>query len=73
MAEESGIVQAFILDGNGGGKHLNNEWSEVKQWRKEQGILWLHLDYTIPKVQQWLKTESGVHRLVRISPFNRRK
>ncbi len=64
MAEESGIVQAFILDGNGGGKHLNNEWSEVKQWRKEQGILWLHLDYTIPKVQQWLKTESGLEPLI---------
>ena len=39
--EDNGLIHAFILDGNGGGRELC--WDEINSWTPGKGILWLHL------------------------------
>ncbi len=58
MTDEHGLLYAYRLDGQGGGDRL--DWDKVKQWEPEQGVLWLHLEYSDPAVQQWLQKESGL-------------
>ena len=45
-----GLIAAYILDGTGGGKHLG--WDGIAAWKPEQGILWVHLDYSNPKTEE---------------------
>lgn len=52
MAEENGLLAAYLLDGHGGGKQL--AWTEVKSWTPDTGTLWAHLDYTDPEAARWL-------------------
>ena len=59
---DSGLIHAFLLDGTGGGRHL--VWSQVSTWRPEQGLLWLHFDYTDLAAQAWLREESGLEAVV---------
>jgi len=59
--KEQGLVYAFILDGRGGGQELG--WQEVSDWTPEQGTLWVHLDYSVEKVRNWLLRESGLDAL----------
>ncbi|MFP4533717.1 MAG: zinc transporter ZntB [Desulfobacterales bacterium] len=56
-----GLIFAYILDGKGGGQAL--DWAGLEKWTPDQGLLWIHLDYTKPKVQKWLTTESGLSEL----------
>ena len=58
MAEESGLLAAYLLDGNGGGKQL--EWCDVKSWTPDAGTLWVHLDYTDPETAKWLEEDSDL-------------
>lgn len=60
MTQKS-LLTAYLLDGQGGGKKLG--WDEVNAWTPDQGVLWLHLDYTAKASQHWLKTVSGLDRL----------
>lgn len=62
MADNSGFIFAFALDGGGGGKELN--WDAVKKWRPEQGTLWVHLDYTDNKVKEWLYAASNIDHVM---------
>jgi len=62
MNDSSGLVFAFILDGNGGGKRL--DFDRVKTWHPEDGTLWLHLDYTGHSAKQWLCDESGIDPVI---------
>jgi zinc transporter len=57
MDENNGLVFGYILN-NGSGKALN--WDQVSAWTPSQGTLWLHLDYAVDKVRQWLSTESNI-------------
>ncbi|GAB2886241.1 zinc transporter ZntB [Microbulbifer echini] len=59
---QPGLIHAYLLDHSGGGKEL--PWAEVASWQPTQGVLWLHLDYTDDGAAQWLRTESGLDRLV---------
>ncbi|KPJ97546.1 MAG: magnesium transporter CorA [Desulfobacterales bacterium SG8_35] len=63
MAEDNnGLVAAYILDGNGGGREVG--WQEIGSWKPKQGILWVHLNYSFPNVQEWLYEESGLDEVI---------
>lgn len=49
------VIYAYLLDGQGGATALAPE--EVAQWTPEQGLLWLHLDYSKPGTRQWLEQQ----------------
>lgn len=53
-----GLVYGFIFDGQGGGQRI--ELEEVKNWTPEQGILWLHFDYTDDEARRWILQDSGL-------------
>ncbi len=57
-----GLILAYILDGNGGGSKVG--WDEINAWQPEQGILWVHLNYGNPGVQEWLTENSGLHEVI---------
>ncbi len=59
---ENGLINAVLLDGRGGGQLL--DWPAVRAWRPEQGVLWIHLDFTDEGAQRWLREESGLEPLV---------
>lgn len=53
-----GLVHALLLDGSGGARQI--DWSEVATWQPEQGVLWLHFDYTEKDTRDWLEAHSGL-------------
>jgi len=53
-----GLICAYVLDRRGAGRPL--DWAGVRQWSPEQGILWVHLDYTEPVAHNWIKEMSEV-------------
>lgn len=53
--QKSGFLHALLLDGSGGAKHLTVE--EVSQWVAEDGVLWLHFDYSFAKVEKWIRND----------------
>lgn len=57
-----GLLQARLLDGQGGDTHM--AWDSIQGWTPEAGLLWVHLDFTSPKVRNWLTQESGLDPLV---------
>lgn len=54
-------LHALILDGKGGARLLLPE--ELERWQPEDGILWLHLDYTLDSTRHWLEQDSGLPEL----------
>ena len=62
MDINNGLIAAYILDGKGGGRAI--EWEEINNWSEDDGILWVHLDYTTASGEKWLKDESGLDELV---------
>ena len=56
MANNDGLIAAYILDGKGGGQRVG--WNEIRRWTPSDGSLWVHLNYTVPEAQQWIKEES---------------
>jgi zinc transporter len=57
-ADPNGLVAAHLLDGHGGGPEL--DWERVRLWQPEDGLLWVHLDCTVPAARHWLLAESGL-------------
>ena len=57
MSTKSGLVYAYILN-NGSGQPI--DWDGVDSWHRDQGILWLHLDYADEGAQKWLVENSGI-------------
>ncbi|MEE4166217.1 MAG: CorA family divalent cation transporter, partial [Desulfocapsaceae bacterium] len=53
--EKSGLLNAYLLDGNGGAKKLTE--NEARRWAPQDGLLWLHLDYTSSRAKQWIRNE----------------
>ncbi len=62
MTTEAGLINAYLLDGQGGGKRL--DWTGVRSWTAENGLLWIHLDFTEEEAEQWLLKESGLDPLI---------
>jgi zinc transporter len=60
--KQDSLICAYILDGQGGGREV--WWPDVDGWTPEAGLLWVHLDHTAPKSQEWLRRFSGVDPLV---------
>lgn len=58
MTDDAGLLYAYLLNGQGGGESL--DWDKVKQWKSEHGVLWIHMEYSDPYVQQWVLHESGL-------------
>jgi len=62
MSETEAMVFAYLLDGKGGG--TPKTWLDLKDWRPEDGLLWVHLDSQNSAAQSWLQNESGLDPLV---------
>lgn len=50
------LIFAYILNRTGGAKKIT--WEDVNQWQPEQGILWVHANYTSKKIQRWLANQA---------------
>ena len=61
MSDAEALVAAYLLDGAGGAKLVG--WPEISAWHPHQGTLWIHLDYTHPDAQRWLREDSGLGKL----------
>lgn len=57
-----GLLHARLLNGSGGAKKLT--WSEINGHHPEGTILWLHFDYTHPRVREWITKKSNLNKLV---------
>lgn len=53
-----GLLFALALDGNGGAKTIS--WDQLQEFWENEDILWIHLDYTSQRVQEWLQHHSGL-------------
>ncbi len=62
MTTEDGLIAAYILDGKGGGKKIG--WSELEQLTEPDGVVWVHLDYSVPKVQEWILKKCRLDEVV---------
>lgn len=60
--EHAGLVSACLFDGNGGAREL--QWPEVKAWRPEAGVLWLHLNRTKDDAEHYIRDEAGLDPVV---------
>lgn len=56
--ERAGLRFASVLNGKGGCQVCG--WSGVREWRSDNGVLWVHLERDDPEAQRWLMEESGV-------------
>lgn len=59
---DDGLILAYILDGKGGGKKVG--WEELDSWEPEQGLLWIHLNYSSNVTQHWLFKKSGLDKVI---------
>jgi zinc transporter len=62
MVNNDGLLAAYILDGKGGGQRVR--WREIQGWEPTAGLLWVHLDFTVPEAQRWIKEESQLEEVV---------
>ncbi|MBB3048326.1 zinc transporter [Litorivivens lipolytica] len=53
-----GLIYAFLFDGDGGAKELQAE--EIEGWAPDQGLLWLHFDYSKAEAQHWITEKSDL-------------
>ncbi|NVK41337.1 MAG: zinc transporter ZntB [Oceanospirillaceae bacterium] len=62
MRGPDGLIYGFLFDRQGGARPV--EWDRVGEWQPEQGVLWLHFDYTDGNAQQWIREGCGLNPLV---------
>lgn len=58
IPEEDGLLIGCLLDGQGGATVIG--WAEVETWKKEDGPIWVHVERTSERAQDWLKQRSGL-------------
>ena len=61
MSSDKGLISAYLLDRQGAGRKIS--WEEIATWQPEQGLLWVHLDYSVRQSKKWLKNDSGLDPL----------
>ena len=52
-----GLRFACVLDGRGGALQL--DWAGIRDWSREDGVIWIHLERDAPEAEAWLRDESG--------------
>lgn len=57
-SEHTTFISALLLDGQGGASELSV--SQVQQWNRDQGLLWLHIDCQSELGRTWLNEESDI-------------
>jgi len=57
-----GLLAAYILDKKGGGRQIG--WDGIDSWQPDQGLLWIHFDYSSQNVQEWLFGKSGLEEVI---------
>lgn len=62
MHEGEGLIYAYLLDGRGSGKSMG--WDEIRNWTPEMGVIWIHLNYSFPDAEDWIKNESGLPEII---------
>ena len=62
MVNEYGLIHALLLDGQGLASEVALD--EIHNWTKDQGLLWLHFDYTHPESEEWLLESSGLDKII---------
>ena len=62
MKNRDGLIHAYLLDGKGGGRRVG--MPDIESWSPEQGVLWMHFDYTSEDAGQWLRNSAGLEELV---------
>lgn len=62
MADENGLLSAWLLDGNGGGKRIARE--DIDSPLPSNHSLWLHWDRKSGGTEQWLRACSGITPLI---------
>jgi len=60
--KQDSLICAYVLDGQGGGREV--WWPDIDSWTPEAGLLWVHLDHSSPKSQEWLRRFSNLDPLV---------
>ena len=56
-----GLIHALLLDGHGGARPLS--WENVNTCTPAQGCLWLHFNFELPGVEEWLRRGSNLNEL----------
>jgi len=56
--ERGGVLNAWVLDRQGGGRPLTHD--ELAAWLPDQGLLWVHIDYSARKAREWIRRQSGL-------------
>jgi zinc transporter len=59
---DEALICAYLLDGQGSGKQWG--WGEVRAWKPEEGLLWVHLNRNAEETRRWLEDESGLPPMV---------
>ena len=62
MNDTNSLIASYILDGLGGGTLIDCDG--ITDWSEDQGLLWVHLDYTCADTEEWLREDSGLDELV---------
>jgi len=61
MSDEDGLICAYRLNGDGTGERFAT-WSDLPA-DTGKGIVWVHMDRSVPDAQQWLVNRSGLHHI----------
>jgi zinc transporter len=59
---EPGLRFAVVLNGKGGGREV--DWRGVRDWKPEDGLLWVHLERDAEETMRWLREDSGIDPFV---------
>lgn len=62
MLEGSGLICAYILNGSGKAQPLT--WDEIRAWKPEDGVLWVHVERNHTDTMAWLEHEAGIEEIV---------
>lgn len=62
MISGKSLLAAFVLDGKGGGREIG--WEEINCWTPQDGLLWVHADYTEQDVRTFISETSRVEDVV---------
>lgn len=56
--EQTGLVCAYLISADGPARPL--DWEEIAGVRPEDGLLWVHLDFSKQRAREWIENDSGL-------------